>query len=137
MADEKSVKNKKMTAVGRRKEAVARIKLVEGKNQSTVNGKPINEYFLGEVAQRAYLRPFEVAGVVNEYSVWAKIVGGGEKGQLDAFVHGVAGVLAGVDPKFRTALKQEGLLTRDARVKERRKYGLAQKARAKKQSPKR
>lgn len=135
MAEEKVTK--KTTAVGRRKEAVARVKLIKEANQTTVNGKPVNEYFLGEVAQKAYLRPFEVVGVVNEYSVWAKIIGGGSKGQLDAFVHGVARALAGIDPKFRAVLKNEGFLTRDARVKERRKYGLAQKARAKKQSPKR
>lgn len=125
-------------AVGRRKEAVARVRLTEGKGQITVNGKPIGEYFGGVVSERIYQKPFEVTKTAGKYTVSLKVEGGGTASQLDAVVHGITRALSKADPaSFRTLLKREGLLTRDARVKERRKYGRAGKARAGKQSPKR
>ena len=127
-----------VSTVGRRKEAVARVRINEGAGQIVVNGKPINEYFKGSVKQRLYQKPFEVTNTLNKYTVSVKVFGGGDVSQLDAVVHGIARGLSKIDGKnFRTLLKKEGLLTRDARVKERRKYGHAGKARAKKQSPKR
>ncbi len=126
-----------ITTVGRRKESVARVRLSEGKGQITVNGKPIAEYFLGSLLQKLYTRPLEITKVIGKYAISIKVKGGGQVSQLGAVIHGISRAIAKVSPGLRTTLKREGYLTRDARVKERRKYGLAQKARAKKQSPKR
>ncbi|OGE29324.1 30S ribosomal protein S9 [Candidatus Daviesbacteria bacterium RIFCSPHIGHO2_01_FULL_40_11] len=126
-----------ISTVGRRKEAVARVRLSDGKGQVTVNGKPIVEYFPGSVAQKQYNRPLEITKTSGKYTISVKVKGGGQVSQLGAVIHGIARAIAKTNPTSRTVLKKEGLLTRDARVKERRKYGLAQKARAKKQSPKR
>jgi small subunit ribosomal protein S9 len=125
-------------AVGRRKSASARVRLFKGKGESIVNGQPIEDYFAGPVNKVAWTRPFKVADVFNEYYVTAKVVGGGKNGQLGAVVHGISRALAEADrEKFRPPLKKAGLLTRDARVRERRKVGTGGKARRKKQSPKR
>lgn len=126
-----------VNAVGRRKEAVARVRLSAGNGQILVNGKPISGYFPGPILQRQYSKPLEITQTLGKYTISVKIVGGGQYSQLDAAIHGIARSLAKAEPSLRPALKKEGLLTRDARVKERRKYGNAQKARAKKQSPKR
>lgn len=126
-----------ISSVGRRKEAVARVRLMEGHGQVTVNGKPIAEYFSGAVFQRLYSKPLEITKTLGKYAISVKVDGGGRTSQLGAAVHGIARVLSKANPQFRVTLKREGLLTRDARVKERRKFGLAGKARAKKQSPKR
>lgn len=126
-----------ITTVGRRKEAIARVYLSSGKGQVLINGKPITEYFPGLVLQKQYSRPLEITDTVGKYTISVKVGGGGQASQLDAVIHGIARAIARIDAASRTALKREGFLTRDPRVKERRKYGLAQKARAKKQSPKR
>ena len=126
-----------ISTVGRRKEAVARVRLSDGKGQITVNGKPIAEYFQGPVLQKIYSKPLEITKTIGKYLISIKVAGGGQVSQLEAAIHGIARAIAKVGPELRTALKKEGYLTRDARVKERRKYGNAQKARAKKQSPKR
>lgn len=152
----KKKKNKKKTvsfyqAIGRRKEATATIRLypkIAGdirrgdllikKGTIVVNDKPIEDYWPGKVAEVEYLEPFRTTNTLGRFTVSAKISGSGKSSQLGAFVHGVARALEKVDPhKFRPILKKKGFLTRDARVKERRKAGLAQSARAKKQSPKR
>jgi len=123
--------------IGRRKESVARVRLVPGKGTITVNGKPIHEYFQGAILQRIYTKPVELTQVNDKYAFSIKVVGGGVHSQVDAVVHGIARAIAKADPNKRTELKKAGFLTRDARAKERRKYGLAHAARAKKQSPKR
>ena len=128
---------KTVSVVRRRKEAVARVRLVEGNGQLTVNGKPITEYFLGAIFQKLYNRPLEITKTAGKYSISVKVEGGGRVSQLDAFIHGLSRGIAKIEPSLRGTLKKEGFLTRDARVKERRKYGHAQKARAMKQSPKR
>lgn len=125
-------------AVGRRKEAIARVRVFPGHGQMIINGKPIGEYFKGPIFQKRYQQPFEVTKTSGKYTATIKVLGGGVVSQLDATVHGLAKALNLADKEnFRLPLKKAGLLTRDARVKERRKYGLAHKARAKKQSPKR
>jgi len=125
-------------AVGRRREAVARVRLYQGKGQILVNEVPIDQYFPGLTNQALYLEPFRVTNTVGQFYATIKVNGGGKSGQLGAVIHGLARALAKKDLKnFRPILKKRGFLTRDARVKERRKYGHAQKARAKKQSPKR
>lgn len=140
MENNEKIKNNKtayITSIGKRKEAVARVRLSPGNGQITVNGKPIAEYFLGPIFQKIYSKPLEVTKTLGKYSISIKLEGGGKTAQLDAVVHGIARAIAQSEPALRVALKKEKFLTRDARVKERRKYGNAQKARAKKQSPKR
>ncbi|MBI2022294.1 30S ribosomal protein S9 [Candidatus Daviesbacteria bacterium] len=125
-------------AVGRRKEAIARVRLFSGQGQLTVNGKPIAEYFKGQIFQKAYQKPFEITKTLGKFTGTVKVEGGGTSSQLDAVIHGISRALEQANKEaFRPLLKTAGLLTRDARVKERRKFGLAHKARAKKQSPKR
>lgn len=126
-----------ISAVGRRKEALARIRLSKGQGQMVVNGKPIGEYFLGTVFQKLYTKPLEITKTVGKYSISVKVSGGGQMAQLGAVIHGISRAIIKSDPSLRVTLKKEGYLTRDARVKERRKYGHAGKARARKQSPKR
>lgn len=138
MVETKVKKNNNFwSAVGRRKEAVARVRLFKGKGLLTVNGKNINEYFSIIGASVKYGQPFAVTNTLKQFDATIKVSGGGVTSQLDAVVHGLSRALLLADSNFRILLKHAGLLTRDARVKERRKYGLAQKARAKKQSPKR
>lgn len=127
----------KTQAVGRRKEAIARVRLEEGKSQITINGKPISEVFRGPILQKKYFRPFEVTKAVGIYTGTIKVEGGGPASQLDAVVHGLARSLAKINEEYHKALRREGLLTRDPRVRERRKVGQAGRARKKKQSPKR
>ncbi len=125
-------------AVGRRKESLAKVRLFLGAGQITVNDKPIAEYFPGLIFQKLYSRPFEVTSTMGKFNISIKVIGGGKMSQLGAIIHGISRVLAKIeDKKYRPLVKKAGLLTRDARVKERRKYGHAQKARAMKQSPKR
>lgn len=124
-------------SVGRRKEAVARVRIMEGNGQMTVNSKPISQIFKGPIYQRMYQKPFELTKTLGKYTATIKVVGGGQVSQLTAIVHGLSRALAKADVNLRGPLKKGKLLTRDARVRERRKYGLAHKARAEKQSPKR
>lgn len=125
-------------AVGRRRSAVARVRLFKGKGENVVNGIPIEKYFSGPVKRKAWSLPFELADVTDKYYVTVKVTGGGKNGQLGAVVHGIARVLDKANrDKFRPPLKRAGLLTRDPRVRERRKVGTGGKARRKKQSPKR
>lgn len=135
----KMSKSKKYTfAVGRRKTAIARVRLYSGKGEILVNGKPIGDYFSGEVAKIAYLKPFQATDTLGKYYAIIKTEGSGKEGQLEAVIHGLARALDKENKKlYHSALKKSKLLTRDSRAKERRKPGLAGKARKKKQSPKR
>lgn len=125
-------------ATGKRKESSARVRLYKGKGENLVNGLDVEKYFPGVLAASYYQKPFKLAKVEGKYYFTAKVSGGGKNSQLDALVQGVAKALAQVDKeKFRVPLKKAGLLTRDARVRERRKVGTGGKARREKQSPKR
>ena len=125
-------------AVGRRRSASARVRLFKGRSQSLVNDAPIEEYFPGEIFKDYFTKPFKLTETLGKYYVTVKVVGGGKKGQLGATVHGIARALAKLDAEnLRSPLKKAGLLTRDSRVRERRKVGTGGKARRKKQSPKR
>lgn len=123
--------------IGRRKEAIARVRVIEGNGQMTVNGKLISEVFRGPVFQKAYQKPFELTKTLGKYTATVKVSGGGLNAQVDAIVLGIARALDKASNEYHTMLRSHGLLTRDARARERRKYGLAHAARAKKQSPKR
>lgn len=126
-----------ISAVGRRKEAVARVRLSKGSGQITINGKNIGDCFPGEIFSKIYNKPFELTKTLGQFNVSIKSEGGGQFSLLDAIVHGISRALSKKDLELRKIIKAAGLLTRDPRVKERRKFGLAHKARAKKQSPKR
>jgi small subunit ribosomal protein S9 len=122
---------------GRRKEAVARVRLVPGTGRWTVNGKPLEVYFPNKVHQQLISEPFRTVGAENGYDVFARIDGGGVSGQAGALRLGVARALNEIDSEaHRPALKKAGFLTRDARVIERKKYGL-KKARKRSQYSKR
>lgn len=124
-------------AVGKRKTSSARVRLYRGKGESTINGKPIESYFPGPINKSFWSKPFKVVGVSDEYYVSVKVVGGGLKGQLEATACGIAKALTKENKEFKKSLKKAGLLTRDTRIRERRKSGTGGKARRRKQSPKR
>ncbi len=110
-------------ATGKRKSAVARVRLKLGIGNVLVNGKPAAEYFPREVLLMRIQRPFEATGAEGRYDVIASIRGGGVSGQTDALCHGISRALEKSDPTMRASLKRNGFLTRDARKKERKKYG--------------
>lgn len=127
--------------VGRRKTSVARVYLTPGEGKITANGKPIEEFFAADpyFKQRAAVavyKPFEVTGTLNKYDVKVNVQGGGVTGQIDALRLGIARALLKVDEGHRKALRKEGLLTRDPRMVERKKYGF-KKARRSEQYSKR
>jgi len=110
-------------AVGRRKEAIARVRLVPGTGTRTVNGRPINTFFPRSTVVDGILKPFEVTSTADRYDVHATVNGGGATGQAGAVRLGIARALVKVDESYRKPLKQAGLLTRDPRMKERKKPG--------------
>ena len=109
---------------GRRKEAVARVRLRPGSGQFEVNGRALEEYFPSRVHRMIATSPLRVVGRDKEFDVVASLDGGGVSGQAGAVRLGLARALMELDPSVRGQLKGEGMLTRDAREKERRKYGL-------------
>ena len=109
---------------GRRKSAVARVRLLPGEGNIVVNGKPLEEYFGLRTLELIIKQPLVVTETVNKFDVIATIDGGGTAGQAGAVRHGIARALLQADREYRPALKKAGLLTRDPREKERRKYGL-------------
>jgi small subunit ribosomal protein S9 len=112
-------------ATGRRKEAVARVRIAPGSGQWTINGRTLDDYFPNKVHQQLVSEPFVAALVPDSYDVIARIHGGGVTGQAGALRLGIARALNAVDAEAsRAALKKAGLLTRDARIKERKKAGL-------------
>lgn len=117
-------------ATGKRKDAVARVWVKPGSGKVVVNGKDIAEYFARPVLQMILRQPFEVAGVVGQYDVYATVAGGGLSGQAGAVKHGISKALQLHEPSLRAALKAAGFLTRDSRVVERKKYGKAKARRS-------
>jgi small subunit ribosomal protein S9 len=109
---------------GRRKEAVARVRLVEGTGRFDLNGRSLEEYFPSRTQRVIATAPLRAAGTEKELDVIAHLEGGGATGQAGALRHGIARALIELDESLRGVLKKEGFLTRDAREKERRKYGL-------------
>ena len=109
---------------GRRKNSVARVRLVPGTGKITVNDRPIEECIPFANLRQVVIQPFGVTETNGNYDVIANVNGGGFSGQAGAIRHGIARALLDVDPDFRAPLKKAGLLTRDPRMKERKKYGL-------------
>ena len=114
----------KYYGTGRRKKSVARVYIAPGTGTITVNGKDIDEYFGLETLKVIVRQPFAAIGAEGKYDVIATVHGGGLSGQAGAIRHGISRALLEEDPENRPALKKEGFLTRDSRMKERRKYGL-------------
>ena len=115
---------------GRRKKSVARVRVYPGTGMITINGKDINEYFGLETLKLIINQPFGVTETEGKFDIVANVKGGGMSGQAGAIRHGVARALLTVDENYRTALKKAGFLTRDPRMKERKKYGLKAARRA-------
>ena len=109
---------------GRRKNAIARVRLTEGSGKITINGTDIDEFFGMETLKVIVRQPLTVTNTTSKYDVIAKVTGGGFTGQAGAVRHGIARALNEANAEFRPALKQNGFLTRDPRKKERKKYGL-------------
>ncbi|MEE3362930.1 MAG: 30S ribosomal protein S9 [Anaerovoracaceae bacterium] len=110
---------------GRRKSSVARVRLIPGTGNITVNKKPLDDYIALEIVKREVRRPFEVAGCEGKFDVIATVRGGGYTGQAGALRHGISRALCQADAEaYRAPLKAAGFLTRDPRMKERKKYGL-------------
>ena len=109
---------------GRRKNAIARVRLTEGKGNITVNGKNLDEYFGLETLKVIVKQPLSVTNSTSKYDVIATVKGGGYTGQAGAVRHGIARALNEANSEYRPMLKTNGFLTRDPRMKERKKYGL-------------
>lgn len=138
-------------AIGRRKNATARVRLYVVKDESIViggvtvakgdmivNGKPAETYFPGEIDKKVYQEPFRTTNTIGRFAVSVHAAGGGLSGQLGATLQGISRALEKTDKeKFRPILKKRGFMTRDSRKKQRIKAGFAHKSRARKQSPKR
>ncbi len=120
----KLVSANQFAGTGRRKCSVARVRLVPGNGKVIINGRPLDQYFGRKVLETVVMRPLETTATTDKYDVLVNVKGGGISGQAGAVRHGIARALLGVDPEFRLPLKQAGFLTRDPRMKERRKYGL-------------
>ena len=109
---------------GRRKSSIARVRLVEGTGKITINKKDIDEFFGPETLKVIVRQPLTVTNTTSKYDVIASVKGGGFTGQAGAIRHGIARALNEANAEYRPALKQNGFLTRDPRMKERKKYGL-------------
>ena len=115
---------------GRRKSSIARVRLYPGSGKITINGRDIDEYFGLETLKLVINQPFGVTNTVGKYDIVANVKGGGISGQAGAIRHGVSRALLLADDSYRTLLKKAGFLTRDPRMKERKKYGLKAARRA-------
>jgi len=117
-------------ATGKRKDAVARVWIMPGKGNITINDKNLDQYFARPVLKMIINQPFEITNRVNEFDVVCTVKGGGLSGQAGAIKHGISKALNEFEPELRTVLKQAGFLTRDDRVVERKKYGKAKARRS-------
>lgn len=120
-----TTKSKSIHAVGKRKTSIARVWMKPGKGAIIVNKRTIDEYFLRPTSKMIVRQPLELAGVPEGYDIRVNVIGGGLTGQAGAIRHAISRALAGMDVEKRKILKDAGLITRDARKKERKKYGLA------------
>lgn len=112
-----------LSATGRRKSAVARVRIAAGSGQMTINGRDWRDYFTTDATRLAVRQPLMVTGTEEKYDIIASVHGGGPQGQADAVRHGVSRGLLRSQESFSDTLREHGFLTRDARVKERKKYG--------------
>jgi small subunit ribosomal protein S9 len=110
-------------ATGKRKNSIARVWMMPGSGKITVNDRSLDQYFGRDVLKMVIRQPFEITGTVDKFDVLVSVLGGGASGQAGAIRHGISKALLAVDAESRSKLRKEGLLTRDPRVKERKKYG--------------
>jgi small subunit ribosomal protein S9 len=110
-------------ATGKRKTAIARVWLKAGSGVIVVNGKPLDDYFERETSRMVLRQPLELIEAQEQFDIWATCTGGGKSAQAEAMRHGIARALITLDPEKRSVVKRAGFLTRDARKKERKKYG--------------
>jgi small subunit ribosomal protein S9 len=123
--------NKYLEATGRRKTASARIRLFsQGEKTFSVNGKPLESYFLNPELQEIVKAPLFIMDILGRFGLTAKVKGGGSHSQAEAIRHGIARAIVEANPEFRTKLKKAGYLIRDPRMKERKKFGLKRARRA-------
>ena len=122
--------NTKYYGTGRRKKSIARVRLVEGTGKITINGKDIDEYLGLETLKVIVKQPLVATNTLSKYDVIVKVTGGGFTGQAGAIRHGIARALLEANAEYRPTLKSNGYLTRDPRMKERKKYGLKKARRA-------
>lgn len=115
---------------GRRKSSVARVRILPGSGAITINGRDVDDYFGLDTLKLIVNQPFEATGTMGKYDIICTVTGGGVSGQAGAIRHGLARALLGVSEEYRPLLKKAGLLTRDPRMKERKKYGLKAARRA-------
>ena len=111
-------------ATGKRKNAIARTWLKPGTGEIIINNRPVEDYFPTEIMRADLIEPFKLTNTMDAYNVKVNVHGGGISGQAGAIRHGVTRILVSINPEFRPTLKKADLLTRDSRVKERKKYGL-------------
>ena len=124
MAEKKTKSVSQIISTGRRKKSIARVRLFPGTGKCTVNGRDMGEYLQRDTLLLVARQPFEVTGTGEKYDVIVRVVGGGISGQAGAICHGIARALVKADEIYKPELKKAGLLTRDSRMKERKKYGL-------------
>ena len=110
-------------ATGKRKNSIARVWMMPGSGKITINERSMDQYFGRDVLKMIIRQPFEITGTVDKFDVLVNVLGGGTSGQAGAIRHGISKALLAVDAESRSKLRQEGLLTRDPRSKERKKYG--------------
>lgn len=123
MATAKQKKEQEFWACGKRKTAIARVRLSSGKGDFVINSKTLNDYFGRSSLQYAILEPLKITATQDKFNIRANIVGGGTSAQAIALQHGISRALITMNPELRKPLKQAGFLTRDSREKERRKVG--------------
>ncbi len=114
---------KTFNATGRRKRSVARIRMKPGQGNIVINHRPMDEYFVRDTAKMKVRQPMDLTSTNGSYDIYVNVVGGGSTGQAEAIRHGISRALLVVNPEFRAVLKKNGLLTRDPREVERKKYG--------------
>lgn len=110
-------------ATGKRKTAIARVWMKLGEGKIVINKKPIDEYLTTDIAKMTVAQPLELTNTTGRYDIMVNVKGGGYSGQVGAIKHGISRALLKISPEFREPLKKEGFLTRDSRIKERKKYG--------------
>ncbi|MFA5820851.1 MAG: 30S ribosomal protein S9 [Candidatus Gracilibacteria bacterium] len=124
------ISGKYFYAKGKRKTSIAKVYLSKGTGEIKVNGRAVNEYFPIKTLVGVIRSPLKLTGAENKYDISAKVIGGGISSQADAICHGVSKALMEADPLSKPTLKRAGMLTRDSRIKERKKYGLHRARRA-------
>lgn len=125
-----SPKGEYIAGTGRRKRAVATVRMFKGTGEIMINGKPMKEFFQLAELQQALAQPLEAVGKRDAFDIYVKVLGGGYRGQADAIRHAISRALLVSDAELRTSLKKLGFLRRDPRKKERKKYGLKRARRA-------